>query len=165
MKKKKNLKKRKKNILKNIKNDISQREKEYEKLLEELQIANENVQIFSPSKDDDYISYVRNLHIELFECVKDCVINNKKELDEYNIVDKVIKPVLNDINKKERKIDSLIIDMERFSKEDRIVFNNSVNKIKNENKILKLYEEKNNREIENSLRNAKILETISIRLQ
>ena len=145
----------------NIKNDISQREKEYEKLLEELQIANENVQIFSPSKDDDYISYVRNLHIELFECVKDCVINNKKELDEYNIVDKVIKPVLNDINKKERKIDSLIIDMERFSKEDRIVFNNSVNKIKNENKILKLYEEKNNREIENSLRNAKILEKIN----
>ena len=63
--------------------------------------------------------------------------------------------------KKERKIDSLIIDMERFSKEDRIVFNNSVNKIKNENKILKLYEEKNNREIENSLRNAKILEKIN----
>ena len=51
--------------------------------------------------------------------------------------------------------------MEKYSLEDHTVFNNSVAKIKNENKILKYISDKNNRDIENSLRNAKILEKMN----
>ena len=92
---------------------------------------------------------MRKLHIELFESVKDVTIKNKKDIDEYNIIDKIIKPTLRDITDKERKIDNLIIDMEKYSKQDKILFNSSVTKIKNENKILKYYEERNNREVAN----------------
>jgi hypothetical protein len=51
--------------------------------------------------------------------------------------------------------------MEKYSVEDHNLFNNSVIKIKNENKILKYMSDKNNRDIENSLRNAKILEKVN----
>lgn len=143
-----------------IKNNIAQREKEYEKLLEEYETEKENIQIISFSKGD-YINYMRKLHIELFEFVKDCIVKNKSDIDEYNIGDKIIMPVLKDITNKERTIERLISEMEKFSKEDKVLFNNSVSKIKKENKITKIYQEKNKRDLENSQRNAKILEKIN----
>ena len=68
---------------------------------------------------------------------------------------------MKEITDKERKIDSLIIDMEKYSKQDKKLFNISVTKVKNENKILKYYEERNIREIANTKRNAKILDKIN----
>ena len=139
---------------------IQEREKEYKSILIEYEGEKENSDLISFTPEE-YNRYFRKLHIELFECVKDLAIKNKKDIDEYNIIDKIIKPTLRDITDKERKIDSLIIDMEKYSKQDKILFNNSVTKVKNENKILKYYEERNNREIANTIRNAKILDKIN----
>ena len=68
---------------------------------------------------------------------------------------------MRDITDKERKIDNLIIDMEKYSKQDKVLFNALVGKIKNENKILKYYEERNNREVANAIRNTTILDKIN----
>lgn len=143
-----------------LKKEILEREKEYKKALTEYEIEKENVKIISFSKED-YNHFMRKLHIELFEYVKDTIIKNKKDIDEYSIIDKVIKPTLNAINNKERKLYNLIIEMEKDSNQDPALFNNSVIKIKKENKLLKYYEEKNNREVANNMRNAKILEKIN----
>ena len=110
---------------------------------------------------EKYNNFVRQLHVELFESSKNTIIKNKSDIDEYNVIDKIIKPTLKLITNKERKIDSLIIEMEKLSNEDKDLFNKSVIKIKNENKIVKYYEEKNNRDIANSLRNSKILDKIN----
>lgn len=139
---------------------IEEREKEYKSVLIEYQ-GEKNISDFISFRPEDYTEYMRKLHIELFESIKDVTIKNKKDIDEYNIIDKIIKPTLRDITDKERKIDNLIIDMEKYSKQDKILFNSSVTKIKNENKILKYYEERNNREVANAIRNTKILDKIN----
>ena len=140
--------------------EIEEREKEYKSALIDYEREKESTDMISYTPEE-YNNYVRKLHIDLFEYVKNVTIKNKTDIDEYNIIDKIIKPTLKDITDKETKIDSLIIDMEKYSKQDNILFNNSVTKIKNENKILKYYEERNNREIANTIRNAKILDKIN----
>jgi hypothetical protein len=139
---------------------IEERDKEYKSILLEYK-GEKNSADFISFTPEEYIEYIRKLHIELFESIKDVSIKNKKDIDEYNIIDKIIKPTLRDITDKERKIDSLIIDMEKYSKQDKVLFNASVGKIKNENKILKYYEERNNREVANAIRNTKILDKIN----
>ena len=139
---------------------IKEREKEYNQVLEEFKAEKENTEFVYSSKEE-YINFIRKLHIELFECIKDVIIKNKSELDEYNIIDKIIKPNLKDIKDKERTIDSLLIEMDKYCKQDNILFGQSVTKIKNENKLLKYHQEKRNREIENHLKNIKILEKIN----
>ncbi len=139
---------------------IQEREKEYKSILIEYEGEKENSDLISFTPEE-YNMYFRKLHIELFECVKDVAIKNKKDIDEYNIIDKIIKPNLKEITDKERKIDSLIIDMEKYSKQNKKLFNISVTKVKNENKILNYYEERNIREIANTRRNAKILDKIN----
>ena len=137
-----------------------EREIEYKKLLEEYDNEKENNHIYSFSPEK-YNSYMRKLFIDLYESEKDTIIKNKNEIDEYNINDKIIKTLLKDMTIKERKLESLIVEMEKYSKEDKSLFNNSVAKIKKENKIKKYYEEKNNRDIKNAFRNAQILEKIN----
>ena len=143
-----------------LEKEIDIREKEYKTILEEYETEKENAAFISHSKEE-INKFVRKMHMELFESAKETIIKNKNDIDEYNIIDKVIKPTLKDITNKERKIDSLFLQMEKFSKEDGNLFSKSVAKIKNENKILKYYEEKNNREKETSLRNSKIMEKIN----
>lgn len=139
---------------------IKEREEEYEALYNEYLREKENVELITFSSGG-YNSYMRKLHVDLFEFIKDVIIKNKYDIDEYNIVDKIIKPNMNDIKEKELKIDDLIGEMEKYSKENSKLFNISVNKVKNGNKILKYLEEKNNREIANSLRNVKILDKMN----
>ena len=139
---------------------IKQNEKEYKILMDEYLREKKNVELIS-FNSNGYNNYMKKLHIELFECIKDAIINNKSDINEYNIIDKIVMPNLDEIKIKENKIDNLLFEMEKYSMEDSTLFNNSVTKIKNENKILKYMSDKNNRDIENSLRNAKILEKVN----
>ena len=148
------------NEKRDLEKKIKEREKEYNQILEEYKAEKENAELVYSSQEE-YINFIRKLHIELFECIKDVIIKNKNELDEYNIIDKIIKPNLKNIKDKERKIDNLIIEMDKYSNQDNILFNQSVTKIKNENKLLKYHQEKRNREIENIFKNVKILEKIN----
>ena len=148
------------NEIEDMKNKILEREIEYKKLLEEYGIEKENTQFYSLS-NEKYNSYMRKLCIDLYESEKDTIIKNKNDIDEYNINDKIIKPILKDMTNKERKLESLIVEMEKCCKEDKNIFNNSVAKIKKENKIVKYYEEKNNRDIKNAHRNAQIMDKIN----
>ena len=148
------------NEIEEMNKEITEREIEYKNILEEYNIEKENIQLYSFSHEK-YNSYMRKLCIDLFESEKDTYIKNKNDIDEYNINDKIIKPILKDMTIKERKLENLIVEMEKFSKEDQNLFNNSVAKIKKENKIVKYYEEKHNRDIKNAFRNAQILEKIN----
>ena len=139
---------------------IKQNEKEYKILMDEYLREKKCVELIS-FNSNGYNNYMKKLHIELFESIKDATINNKSDINEYNIIDKIVKPNLDEIKTKENKIDKLLFEMEKYSVEDNNLFNNSVTKIKNENKILKYMSDKNNRDIENSLRNAKILEKVN----
>ena len=149
------------NEKKELEKKIHEREKEYKSVLQEYEAEKENGEEFVSLSKEEYIDYIRKLHIELFECVKDIDIKNKSDIDEYNIIDKIIKPTFCEIKEAERKIDSLIIEMGKYSKEDKELFNISVNKVKNENKILKFHQERHNREIASTMRNANILEKIN----
>ena len=148
------------NEIEYLKQLIVKRDKEYEEILKEYKIEKNNVDSISFSSEK-YNNFVRQLHMELFETAKNIPFKNRSDIDEYNVVDKIIKPTLKQITNKERKIDSLLIEMETLSNQDKDLFNKSVIKIKNENKIVKYYEEKNNRDIANSLRNSKILDKIN----
>lgn len=149
------------NEQKEMEKKIHEREKEYKGVLQEYEAEKENGEEFVSYSKEEYINFIRKLHIELFECAKDVKIKNKSDIDEYNIIDKIIRPTLCEIKEAERKIDSLIIEMGKYSKEDKELFNISVNKVKNENKILKFHQERHNREIASTLRNANILEKIN----
>ena len=140
--------------------EIQEREKEYKNILLEYEGEKSSGEFISFSKED-YINFMRKLHIELFECIKDINIKDKSDIDEYNILDKIIKPTLTDIKEKERQIDNLIIEMGKYSKDNKDLFNRSVNKIKNENRVFKFHQERYNREIANTLRNENILEKIN----
>ena len=148
------------NEIEYLKQLIEKREKEYEEFLKEYKVEKNTIDSISFSSEK-YNNFVRQLHMELFESSKNTIIKNKNDIDEYNVIDKIIKPTLKLITNKERKIDSLIIEMEKLSNEDKDLFNKSVIKIKNENKIVKYYEEKNNRDIANSIKNTKILDKIN----
>ena len=137
------------------KKKIQEREKEYQDILTEYEDLKENLQIISYSRNE-YDEFVRKLHIELFESVKDITIKNKSDINEYNIMDKIIKPTLKDIKDKERKLDSLEIEMEKCKKKDRDLFN-SLTKIKKENKIINFHQEIYNRENANTLKISNIL--------
>jgi hypothetical protein len=139
---------------------IEEREEEYKVLHDEYLREKENVELITFSSGG-YNEYMRKLHVELFESIKDVIIKNKYDIDEYNIVDKIIKPNIDEIKEKELKIEDLIREMEKYSKENSKLFNTTVNKVKNENKFLKYLEEKNIREIANSMRNAKILDKMN----
>jgi hypothetical protein len=139
---------------------IKERQEEYENLYNEYLREKDNVELITFSSGG-YNDYVRKLHVELFENIKDVIIKNKYDIDEYNIVDKIITPNMDEIREKEIKIDNLIREMEKYSKENSKLFNTTVNKVKNENKFLKYLEEKNIREIANSMRNAKILDKMN----
>jgi len=139
---------------------IEEREKEYETFYNEYLREKENVEMITFSSGG-YNSYVRKLHIDLFEYIKNVIIKNKCDIDEYNVVEKIIEPNIEDIKEKEMKIDNLMIEMEKYSKESPKLFNIIVNRVKNGNKVLKYLEEKNNREIANSMRNAKIIEKMN----
>ena len=155
------IKEERENMQKEMEKKIHEREKEYKSVLQEYEAEKENGEEFVSLSKEEYIDFIRKLHIELFECVKDIDIKNKSDIDEYNIIDKIIKPTFCEIKEAERKIDSLIIEMGKYSKEDKELFNISVNKVKNENKILKFHQERYNRERANTLRNANILEKIN----
>lgn len=139
---------------------IKENEKEYKSLMEEYSREKKNVELIS-FNSNGYNNYMKKLHIELFEGIKDATIKNKNDINEYNIIDKIVKPNLNEIKKKENRVDNLLLEMEKNSLEDNALFTNSVARIKNENKILKYMSDKKNRDIENSLRNAKILEKVN----
>lgn len=148
------------NEKKEMEKKIQEREKEYKDILKEYEDLKEKIQLipFFESEHDDFI---RKLHIELFECIKDVIIKNKSEINEFNIKDKIIKPNLEYIKDKEIKLVDLVFEMEKYSKKDHNLFYSSVTKIKNENKIFKFHQERYNREIENSLKNGKILEKMN----
>ena len=139
---------------------IEEREKEYKKFYEEYLTEKNNLDKFKHSSEELDI-YMRKLHIDLFEFIKDVNISNKHDIDEYNIIDKIIKLNLKEIKNKERKIDKLMLEMEKYSQEDNKKFMNIVIKVKNENKILKYFEEKKNKELAESLKNEKILDKIN----
>ena len=146
--------------IEDLKKKIHEREKEYKEVLKDYLAEKENSELIYYSNEKMNI-FFRKLFMELFECTFDVKIKNKSDIDEYNIVDKIIKPSIKEIKNKERKIDDLVLEMEKYSKQDKELFNVSVTKIKNENKIFKFHQERHNREISSNLRNEKILEKIN----
>ena len=146
--------------IEDLKKKIHEREKEYKEILKDYLAEKENSELIYYSNEKMNI-FFRKLFMELFESTFDVKIKNKSDIDEYNIVDKIIKPSIKEIKNKERKIDDLVLEMEKYSKQDKELFNVSVTKIKNENKIFKFHQERHNREISSNLRNEKIFEKIN----
>jgi hypothetical protein len=146
--------------IEDLKKKIHEREIEYKEILKEYLAEKENSNLIYYSNEENNI-FFRKLFMELFECTFDVIIKNRSDIDEYNVIDKIIKPSIKEIKDKERKIDNLILEMEKYSKQNKELFNISVTKIKNENKILKFHQERYNREFSSNLRNEKIFEKIN----
>ena len=124
--------------------------KEY---LEEKDNAN-----FKSHSPEDYNFFIRNLLIDFFQYINPDLDKNKEDIDEYNIIDKVVKPAIASIKNDEDKIDDFLSNLEKYSIEDPEVFNKCINKIKNENKLAKYIRDKDKREFESKLKNTKIME-------
>ena len=151
------LKKNQKIIKKELESRISNAEIEYIAIMQEYEVEEDNNNYKSHSPED-FNNYIRILLNDFYIYLNNDFIKNKEEVDEYNIISKVVKPAIDNIKEKEKQIDEFLFNMEKYSEEDSVLFNKCVNKIKNENKLKKYYREKENKEIEMRLKNSKIME-------
>ena len=136
---------------------IEETEKEYQSIMKDYNEEQNNPNLISHSPED-YNFFIRNLLIDFFIYLDKEFIKHKDDVDEYNIIDKVVKPAISNIKNKENQIDNFLSTMEKYSEEDPELFNKCLNKIKNENKLKKYYKERDNREMQIKLKNSKIME-------
>ena len=136
---------------------IEETEKEYQSIMKDYNEEQNNPNLMSHSPED-YNYFIRNLLIDFFIYLDKEFIKHKDDVDEYNIIDKVVKPAISNIKNKENQIDNFLSTMEKYSEEDPELFNKCLNKIKNENKLKKYYKERDNREMQIKLKNSKIME-------
>ena len=150
--------KKNQNIIKQeLESKIEENKKEYQDILKDLEGEQDNA-YFKLNSSEDYDDFVRNLLKDFFIFLNNDFLKHKEEIDEYNIIDKIVKPGISHIKNKEKYIDNLIFNMEKFSEEDPEIFNKCINKIKNENKLKKYIREKENKEIELNTNNSKIMD-------
>jgi hypothetical protein len=143
-------------IKKELELKILEEEKEYQNIKKEYDEEEENN--FKSYSSGDYDKYIRMLLKEFYCYLNKDFIKSKDDIDQYNILDKVVYPSLLNIKEKENRIDQFLMNMEKYSEEDNELFSKSVNKVKNENKFKKYYKEKENRELQIRLKNSKIME-------
>ena len=136
---------------------LEETEKEYQSIMKDYNEEQNNPNLISHSPED-YNFFIRNLLIDFFIYLDKEFIKHKDDADEYNIIDKVVKPAISNIKNKENQIDNFLSTMEKYSEEDPELFNKCLNKIKNENKLKKYYKERDNREMQIKLKNSKIME-------
>ena len=136
---------------------LEETEKEYQSIMKDYNEEQNNPNLMSHSPED-YNYFIRNLLIDFFIYLDKEFIKHKDDVDEYNIIDKVVKPAISNIKNKENQIDNFLSTMEKYSEEDPELFNKCLNKIKNENKLKKYYKERDNREMQIKLKNSKIME-------
>ena len=151
------LKENQKKIKEKLDFKISEVEKEYQTLMKEYLEEKDNAN-FKSHSPEDYNFFIRNLLIDFFQYINPDLDKNKEDIDEYNIIDKVVKPAIASIKNDEDKIDDFLSNLEKYSIEDPEVFNKCINKIKNENKLAKYIRDKDKREFESKLKNTKIME-------
>ena len=141
------LKENQKKIKEELDFKISEVEKEYQTLMKEYLEEKDNAN-FKSHSPEDYNFFIRNLLIDFFQYINPDLDKNKEDIDEYNIIDKVVKPAIASIKDDEDKIDDFLSNLEKYSIEDPEVFNKCINKIKNENKLAKYIRDKDKREQE-----------------
>ena len=128
--------KKNQNIIKQeLESKIEENKKEYQDILKDLEGEQDNA-YFKLNSSEDYDDFVRNLLKDFFIFLNNDFLKHKEEIDEYNIIDKIVKPGILYIKNKEKYIDNLLFNMEKFSEEDPEIFNKCINKIKNENYFL-----------------------------
>ena len=120
--------------------------------------GDEDNNYFKLDSPEEYNIYVRDLLKDFYGYLNKDFIKKKEEIDEYNFIDKVVKPTILNIKDKEKQIDHLLLNLEKYSEEDPSSFNKCINVIKNENKLRKYNREKKNREIQLKLKNDKIMD-------
>ena len=151
------LKENEKEIKKELELRILEEEKEYQEIKKEYD-EEEDSNNFKSYSSGDYDKYIRMLLKDFYCYLNKDFIKSRDDIDEYNIIDKVVKPAISNIKEKENQIDEFLSNMEKFSEEDYELFSKSINKVKNENKLKKYYKEKENRELQIRLKNSKIME-------
>ena len=137
---------------------LNEIEKEYYDILQDLKTFKRNsANIFIDSETINYDHYMKMLLLDIKQSV---IVDNdiKKNIDEYNINTEIINPIVKKIHIKEKKIDTLIKELEECHQENKLIFNAAVTKIKNENKMIKYHLEIKKRDQENYERNVKIME-------
>ena len=144
-------------IIEELESKIAEREKEYQEILKDYNEEQNNTNFKSHSSEDDKF-FIRNLLKDFYTFLNKDFIKYRDDVDEYNIIDKAVKPTISNIKYREAQIDDILSTMEKYSEEDPELFNKCLNKVKNENKLKKYYKEKENREIQIKLKNSKIME-------
>ena len=66
---------------------------------------NANLKSHSP---EDYNFFIRTLLIDFFSYLNQDFVKSKDDVDEYNIIDKVVKPAIDNIKYTENQIDDLL---------------------------------------------------------
>ena len=128
---------------------LNEIEKEYYDILQDLKTFKRNsANIFIDSETINYDHYMKMLLLDIKQSV---IVDNdiKKNIDEYNINTEIINPIVKKIHIKEKKIDTLIKELEECHQENKLIFNAAVTKIKNENKMIKYHLEIKKRDQEN----------------
>ena len=121
----------------------------YEKLLSELKKStSEYNKISMTPGEEDIIKYNYALLIEIYSFLFPKSIENKniKELkveNAYDLKKDVVLPITSELNKLEDRVNSLLNSMEECCNENNTLFEPILNKRKNENRALKLLQEKN----------------------
>ena len=118
---------------------------DYGKQLKELneKKADYNKLFLTPEEKKDI-----EFEYELLKDIYSTLIGYNKEINEFkadngnDMYREVVKPILNEICHKEDKINNLIKIMEKYEKENNIIFNKVLSKRKIENRALKLLHEK-----------------------
>ena len=151
------LKKNQNLIRSELESRISEEEKGYKDIKKEYEGEEDNNN-FKSHSPEDYNNYIRELLKDFFLYLDKDFIKIKDDIDEYNIIDKVVKPAIANIHTKEDQIDEFLFTIEKYSEEDPALFIKCINKIKNENKLKKYYREKENKELQIRLKNSKIME-------
>ena len=151
------LKKNQQIIIDDLNLKISEAEKEYQEIMKEYLEEKDNAN-FKSHSPEDYNYFIRNLLIDFYQYINPGLIKNIEDIDEYNIIDKIVKPAISYIKEKEKKIENFHINLENYNEEEPEIFNKSINKIKNENKLNKYIREKDNKEVSLKLMNSKIME-------
>ena len=151
------LKKKQKFVKEELELRKAETEKEFQNIMKDYDGEQDNANIKSHSPED-YNNFIRSLLKDFFIFLDNNFIKHKDDIDEYNIIDKVVKPAIYNIQDKEKQVDNLISTMENYNEDEPEIFIKCLNKIKNANKLKKYYKERENRELEMKLKNAKILD-------
>lgn len=149
-----------KNLKYNLTNRINADKKEYINLLKKYQKEKNQFEGTEYSINDK-TNYKKNLLIELFEYIKELKLKNKENLDDKNFKKEIIIPLFRDIKQKENKINELISQIEIYSEENKEMFNKIINKLKQNNRLKKYYEERKIKEAELENKKNKIIEKVN----